>query len=156
MAGYGISFSARPSRDQNTQPWNISTATGNHYAESTRSTSMIAQYVSGTYVGSTLTLDLDYIRKSGQLSVSVRGVNTLPPAGTLTPGTQAYNNWAQAGTLLFDSGNFTRATSWRGFTATVSTGPGYAFYVVQVAAVGGSTVSSSVKRAVDNVKLLAP
>jgi hypothetical protein len=155
LAGYGISQVEDPPRRGLALPWNVSAEDGNHYAESMRWTNMLAQYVDGSGVDGPLSLKFDYLRNSGRLSVTVRGVDALPPAGALFPGTEEYEQWAEAGTVLYESGNLAQADVWAEQEVTVPTGRGYRYYVVQIEATGGPDNPRIVERAVDNLKLLA-
>ncbi len=153
LAGYGITRVDDPHDEGAANPWNITRDGTNHFAEELRSSSTLAQYVSSQGAAGTLSLAFDYIRRNGNYSVKVRGADTLPAAGTLYPGQSSYQRWTDAGVLLYDSGNLLHATRWTHFQADVPAGNGYAYYVVEVVAVGGGSTPDTPERAVDNMVL---
>lgn len=155
-AAYGFGFVDDPSRrGGGTGPWNITCDSGNHFAESFRQSSTMGQYVEGNGAKGTLVLEFDYVRTSGNMRVTVRGVNTLPGSGQLVPGTSTYSDWTSAGTVLYESTNLPRADSWAHFRVNLDAGEGYTYYAVQVLAQGGVGPPTSPRRAVDNLALIA-
>jgi hypothetical protein len=154
MAGNGIAKRDDPRHRTANKPWNRTLVGSNHFVEELRSTSIMAQYVNAQGADGTLSLDFDYIHSNGGLTVRVRGVNTLPANGTLTVGSQAYQRWADAGVVLYDSGNLTQSAGWSHLQVNVNAGTGYAYYVVQVEAVGAASgTPPTPERAIDNVSL---
>jgi hypothetical protein len=153
LAGYGLMRIDDREHWWTPPSWNVTRDDGDHFAENLRLSSALAQYVSGQGVKGTLSLEFDYVRDSGNLSVQVRGVNTLPAVGILLPGLPAYRNWSEAGTLLYDSGNLAHADEWNHVEANVDAGGGYKYYVVEIVAVGGNGNLHEAERAIDNVTL---
>ncbi len=155
-AGYGFSLEDDPRGwGWGAMPWNITRDSGNHFAESLRRSNTMGQYVDANGAKGTLVLDFDYIRTSGSLEVTVRGVNALPRSGLLVPGLPTYRDWTDAGTVLYDSNNLSKASSWTHFRASLDAGEGYTYYAVHVAAQGGSGTPHSPQRAIDNLALTA-
>ena len=154
LAGYGISQLDDPGRGRGARSWNISAAGGNHYAEELRKADVLGQTVAAEGARGTLELAFDYVRQSGRMRVTVRGVDELPRSGWMFRGTSAYREWTRGGTLLYDSGPLPAAASWGHFTASVDAGDGYRYYTVQIEASGGSGGRRAPARAIDNVTLL--
>jgi hypothetical protein len=155
LAGFGVSLIDNPRPwAWGARPWNITRDGGNHFAESLRRSNIMAQYIEAPGAAETLALDLDFIQTKGNLRVTVRGTDTLPGFGFLFPGTPAYRDWSQSGTVLYDSGNLPQADSWDHLATTVEVDTGYKYYVVQVSARGRLFgTPSTVQRAVDNITL---
>ncbi len=156
LAAYGISEVDDPRHQYAPWPWNVTRAGTNHFAEELRWSATLGQYVASRGAKGTLQLEFDYLRRNGNLSVQVRGVNALPRIGVLYPGVPDYDLWTSAGVLLYDSRNLPHSTTWRKFQAEVNAGAGYAYYAVLVESVGGgggSGTPSSPERAIDNISL---
>jgi hypothetical protein len=153
-AGYGFSLVDDPREwGWGALPWNITRDFGNHFAESLHQSNTMGEYVEGDGAKGTLVLDFDYIRTTGNLEVTVRGVDALPRSGLLVPGLPGYRDWTDAGTVLYDSHNLPKADSWTHFRASLDAGDGYTYYAVHVSAQGGSGTPHSPQRAIDNLTL---
>ncbi|GEM_PF-6588413 len=153
LAGWGITCIDNPRQSWVLGCWNITRDGNNHFAEELQASAILAQYASGRGVKGTLRLEFDYLRADGDLSVSVRGVKTLPGLALLLPGLPGYDQWADAGVVLYDSGNLPLTASWKHLSIDVPAGEGYAYYVVQFTAQAGFGIPASPRRAVDNVSL---
>lgn len=138
------------------QAWNISSQAGTHIAEHLAPQAVLGQYVSGEGVSGPLTLEFDYLRSSGNLAVSVRGIDTLPSPGLLFYGLPAAAAWATGGTLLYDSGNLPHALTFTQKSASIDIGAGYRYYAVFIEGRGGWARPQRIERAVDNLSLRAP
>jgi hypothetical protein len=155
-AGNGVTRVDDPRTMPGENSWNITAQSGNHFADHcVKEKNTIGQIVASAGRTGTLTLSFDYLRSSGNMSVTVRGMDTLPAATTLTPGGAGLATWSGSGTQLYDSGSLGNAGSWTHSTASINDTHAYAYYGVFIIISSNNNVGG-IELAVDNFVLDGP